>query len=133
MKNNLLLFISSLVVGAVILVATIGAMPVNARRQNPELSPPAEATVLVGQMKFEPHVVTVKAGGTVTWENRDGAHNVVADNKSFTSPTMGEGDKFTHQFTKPGRYPYYCSFHGSRGGHDMSGVVIVVPETRASK
>jgi hypothetical protein len=52
MKNNLLLFISSLVVGGVILVATIGAMPVNARRQNPEPSPPAETTVLVGQMKF---------------------------------------------------------------------------------
>jgi hypothetical protein len=52
MEKNVLFFISSLMVGGVILVATIAAMPVNARWQNPEPSPPAEPTVLVLQMKF---------------------------------------------------------------------------------
>ena len=35
------------------------------------------------------------------------------------------GKSFSHKFTKAGTYRYYCSFHGSEGGGDMSGTITV--------
>jgi plastocyanin len=44
----------------------------------------------------------------------------------------GQGKRRHHQyysykFDKPGKYPYYCTFHGGKGGHNMAGVVNVTP------
>lgn len=85
----------------------------------------AQATVTVSNVKFEPRTLTVKAGTTVTWTNKEGTHTVNADDGSFTSDTLTAGQTYSHTFDKPGRYPYYCSFHGSKGGHDMAGVIVV--------
>ncbi len=35
------------------------------------------------------------------------------------------GQTYSHKFDKPGKYPYYCTFHGGKGGHNMAGVVNV--------
>ena len=83
------------------------------------------ATVTVSNLKFEPRTLRVKAGTTVTWENKEGAHTITADKGAFESDTLSAGQSFSHKFTKPGRYAYYCSFHGSKGGHDMAGVIMV--------
>src|SRR6266702_1644369 len=32
---------------------------------------------------------------------------------------------YTHTFTTPGRYPYYCTLHGGAGGVGMAGVIVV--------
>src|SRR5205823_736614 len=85
----------------------------------------ATAKVAVSNTKFEPRTLRVKAGTTVVWENTEGAHTVTADNGAFESDTLSEGESYSHKFDKPGRYPYYCNFHGSKGGHDMAGIVIV--------
>ncbi|MGH9944300.1 MAG: cupredoxin domain-containing protein [Pyrinomonadaceae bacterium] len=85
------------------------------------------ATVTVSNSKFEPKTLTVRAGTTVTWENKEGAHTVIADRSGqFESDTLTAGGTFSHKFTRPGRYPYYCSFHGAKGGHDMAGTIVVV-------
>lgn len=92
-------------------------------------TPIAEGTavVAVSNLKFEPRTLTVKVGTTVKWENKEGAHTVIASrNGLFESETLSAGQSFTHKFTKPGKYPYYCSFHGDAQGHDMAGTVVVV-------
>ncbi|HEX8068710.1 MAG TPA: plastocyanin/azurin family copper-binding protein [Pyrinomonadaceae bacterium] len=83
------------------------------------------ATVTLTNFQFAPATVTVKAGGTVTWTNKEGTHTVSADNGAWESPTLSAGQSFSQKFDKPGTYRYYCSFHGSKGGHDMAGVVRV--------
>jgi len=83
------------------------------------------ATVSISNFQFAPKTVTVKAGGEVTWEVKQGTHTVTSDDGTFESQTLSTGNKFSYKFTKPGTYRYYCSFHGSKGGHDMSGVVRV--------
>jgi len=85
----------------------------------------AAAKVTVSNVKFEPRTLTVKAGTTVTWENKEGSHTVTSDTGAFESETLSAGQSFSHKFDKAGRYPYYCTFHGSKGGHDMAGVIIV--------
>ena len=52
---------------------------------------------------FAPATLTVKAGGTVTWTNRDEEpHTVAASDGSFHSPGMGTGATFSHTFPTAG-------------------------------
>jgi plastocyanin len=85
------------------------------------------AKVTLSDNKFEPKTVTIKSGSEVTWENKEGTHTVTADDGSWTSPTLSAGQTYSHKFEKPGKYPYYCKFHGGKGGQNMSGVVNVTP------
>jgi plastocyanin len=85
------------------------------------------AKVTISNNKFEPNTITVKAGSEVTWDNKDGSHTVTADDGSWTSSALTAGKTYSYKFDKPGKYPYYCAFHGGKGGHQMSGVVNVTP------
>src|SRR5579859_768028 len=73
---------------------------------------------------FNPAVITVKVGTTVTWNDVQGSHDVVADDGSFTSPTLFEGGSYYSVFRSPGQYHYVCSFHAGNG---MFGGVIAGP------
>jgi plastocyanin len=88
-------------------------------------APIEKATVKVSSFKFEPKVLTVAPGTTVEWVNDGGRHSVEADDGSFKSETLKQGDKFEHKFDKPGKYAYHCEFHGDKGGKDMAGTIIV--------
>jgi plastocyanin len=92
-----------------------------------EASPAAEEVqVQVAGFAFNPARLTVKAGSTVVWTNEDGApHTVTADDGSFKSGTLRQGDTFSQTFSTPGEYPYYCEFHGGPGGAGMAGSVVV--------
>jgi plastocyanin len=83
------------------------------------------ATVQISNFQFAPKILSVKAGTTVTWVNNAGTHTVTADNGAFASDNLSAGQSFSFKFTKPGAYRYYCSFHGSKGGGDMSGMIKV--------
>ncbi len=59
-----------------------------------------------------PPTLTVPAGTTVTWTNKDEEpHNVVAEDGAFRSPGMDAQGTFSHQFTKAGTYTYVCGIH----------------------
>lgn len=86
----------------------------------------SENEVTLTNSVFTPKTITVKEGATVTWNNKEGFHTVEADDGSFSSKSLSAGDKFTQEFPKAGKYPYHCKLHGSKGGHNMAGVVVVV-------
>ena len=72
---------------------------------------------------YSPSTITVVIGvnNTVTWVNNDDApHTVTADDGSFNSGNMNSGQSWTHTFSTPGTYAYYCSYHPW-----MKGTVIV--------
>ena len=83
------------------------------------------AKVVITNNKFEPKELTIKAGSEVIWENKEGTHAVTADDGSWTSSGLTAGKTYTRKFDKPGKYAYYCTFHGGKGGHQMSGVINV--------
>lgn len=86
----------------------------------------ATTVVTVRNFSYSPRTVNIRTGGTVQWDNVQGAHNVVADDGSFNSGSAASAPwSFSHTFTAPGVYPYYCSPHGGPGGVGMSGVVVV--------
>jgi plastocyanin len=67
----------------------------------------------IDNFSFGPMTLTVAAGTTVTWTNNDDVpHTVVSEDKTtFRSKALDTGDKFSYTFTKPGKYPYFCSVH----------------------
>ena len=108
------------------LIAALCGLTIAAAAPRRHHAPPTQtATVAVSNSKFEPRTLRVKTGTTVTWENKEGVHTITADKGAFESATLSAGQSYSHKFDKPGRYAYYCTFHGSKGGHDMAGLVIV--------
>ena len=83
--------------------------------------PAAEVRVSIDNFSFSPAVVTVPVGGRVTWVNRDDVpHTATAETKAFNSPALDTDETFSHVFTAPGEYPYFCAIHPH-----MTGRVIV--------
>jgi plastocyanin len=84
--------------------------------------PAAETTtVKIDNFHFDPEVVTVPVGTNVTWINHDDVpHTVTATAKSFTSAALDTDERYSHVFTTPGDYAYYCAVHPH-----MTGRVIV--------
>ncbi len=78
--------------------------------------------VNISQMRFEPAVIDIKAGETVTWRNGAGMPHTVSGRSDGgpQSGTLGLGQAFSHTFDKPGTYEYYCALHPG-----MTGTVIV--------
>ena len=90
----------------------------------------ADQTITVGPaLAFSPSTVTVTPGETVTWVWAAGPHSTTS--KATTGPetwnsgVLNSGATFSHLFSTPGTYPYYCSVHSSPGGTTMNGVVLV--------
>jgi plastocyanin len=77
--------------------------------------------VSIDNFSFSPATLTVLAGTTVTWTNRDDIpHTVVNNDKTFKSKVLDTDEKFSYTFAKAGSYPYFCSIHPM-----MTGKVIV--------
>src|SRR6266404_4399900 len=83
--------------------------------------PASNVEVKIDNFSFGPATLTVAAGTTVTWTNRDDIpHTVVSDDKVFKSKVLDTDEKFSFTFTKPGTYGYFCSIHPK-----MTGKVVV--------
>jgi plastocyanin len=67
----------------------------------------ATKTINVYGAVFEPARVTVDAGDTVKWVNRDNAqHQIVANNGTFASPVLNPGRTYGHTFKSAGTFGY---------------------------
>ena len=88
---------------------------------------PAAAAVAVGidNFTFNPQNLTVKAGTTVTWTNKDDIpHTIAAVSKQFKSKALDTGDAYSFTFTTPGAYEDFCSLHPH-----MTGTIVVEAAT----
>lgn len=95
---------------------------------------PSEPIAVVTQQdaKFEPRVLPVVVGTTVSWPNRDDIyHNVfsLSDAASFDLG-MYRGDDETKRYTfdKPGRVDVFCAIHSN-----MHCIVLVLPSPYFSR
>lgn len=124
-----LLFIA-LVAGGVIYYVSAAKkdttpMPVRTSKtspsQNPSTTTESGNTVSMSNYAFFPDTITIKAGESVTWADQDNpSHSATADDKSFDTGVLNQGDSKSITFSKPGTYTYHCSLHPS-----MKGTVIV--------
>ncbi len=85
------------------------------------------AEVAMEQFTFNPRDLTVSAGTTVTWTNKDAVpHTVTFDDGSVDSGQIDAGATYSYTFDTPGSYPIYCAYHGGAGGSGMAMTVTVV-------
>ena len=85
-------------------------------------SEPVAATEvqMVKSYSFDPKVIEIEAGETVTWTNEDNfTHTVQVEGQGDHKVEQGESVEIT--FETPGTYDYVCTLHSQ----DMDGTVIV--------
>jgi amicyanin len=81
----------------------------------------APVAISIDNFTFNPQKLTVKAGTTVTWTNKDDIpHAIATASKQFKSKTLDTDDAYSFTFTTPGSYEYFCSLHPH-----MTGTVVV--------
>jgi plastocyanin len=94
---------------------------------------------------FSPQTITIDPGDSVTFINKGGFHNAVADDGSFRCARGCDGDGnggsggassslwiASITFTKPGTVGYFCEVHGAPG-EGMFGTIIVNGAVAAPK
>jgi plastocyanin len=71
------------------------------------------STLSIDNFTFTPQTLTVKAGTTVTWINRDDIpHGIASSNSAFKkSGALDTDDSYSFTFTTPGTYQYFCYLH----------------------
>jgi len=69
--------------------------------------------ISIDNFTFTPQTLTVKAGTTVTWTNKDDiVHGVAWTNNAFAkSNALDTDDSYSLTFTMPGTYQYFCYLH----------------------
>jgi plastocyanin len=90
----------------------------------------------ISDFKFTPGNLTVHVGDTVTWTN-DGPtnHTATANDGSFNTGTLKQGQSASHTFTKAGTFAYICAIHPFMKGTivvEASSASVTTPSTTAS-
>jgi plastocyanin len=116
-RSNLFISISVVVLVLGLGVGVIACTGQNSTPGNHTSSspPPAIVNIPRGQETFEPFILTVKTGTTVTWQNQDtAAHTIMTtpDQNNFLNLQalllhVGAGQHVQFTFTVPGLYHYY--------------------------
>ena len=113
--------------GVVMLIAGCHSGPDAADTNAAPARTPAAASQSIGtqvtidNFTFSPPTLTVAPGTKVTWVNHDDVpHTVTSNDKQFRSKPLDTDDQFSHVFTTPGTYAYFCSVHPH-----MTGKIIV--------
>jgi plastocyanin len=122
--------LTAVVLTAVVLTAAVplAAMPVAANAWTRPAGHGASVEVGIRDNVFRPARLTVPVGTTVRWSNQGrNIHDVVPNkaNSHFGVDELEPGEAYRHRFARPGRFAYYCSFHGAPGV-GQHGVITVV-------
>jgi plastocyanin len=91
----------------------------------------AEHSITISGYAYSPSAITITAGDTVTWTNKDEApHDVTTTSApvAIHGATMSTGQSWSYRFTTPGTYSYICSIHP-----DMKASVTVVAAPTTSR
>ena len=113
-------------IGAALIGAAVGSVLAGgvlfARAQTPR----RPQRVGIDNFTFNPQTLTVKAGTTVTWTNKDDIpHGIAVVNNAFKrSKALDTDDSFSFTFTTPGTYQYFCYIHPH-----MTGTIVVEAAT----
>jgi plastocyanin len=74
---------------------------------------------------FRPPTSTVRAGTNVRWVNTGQQIHTIkqlpGSREKFFSRALDAGQAYSHRFSRPGSYPYFCTLHPQQ----MRGTIVV--------
>lgn len=117
-----------IVIGAVALMHKTNSSGMQMRQQSSTAQPTSSGQSTAGKnavsiqnFAYSPSTITVKVGDKVTWTNKDSiGHSATADNGSFDTGVLQQGQSGSITFHKAGTFTYHCSVHPT-----MKATVIV--------
>jgi plastocyanin len=74
----------------------------------------APVQVVIDNFTFKPAEITIPAGTKVTWINHDDVPHTATSSakpRQFDSGALDTDEQFSHVFTTPGTYDYFCAVH----------------------
>ena len=78
---------------------------------------PVAHTVTIDGTRFSPEQLSVNAGDTIVWVNKDLIpHTATSKSGGFDSQVIATGKSWKYAATKKGNFPYICSFHPTMKG-----------------
>jgi plastocyanin len=81
--------------------------------------------VTLSGLAFSPKSLTVTAGTTVTWTNKEAiTHTVTSDAVLFDSGDLTNGQTYQYTFSTVGTFAYHCKYHSG-----MTGTIVVTAAT----
>lgn len=82
----------------------------------------AAAQITIQALKYSPETIEIRKGEAVEWVNNDLAPHTVTSRAAdpFNSGAIDPDSSWSHTFSQPGTFPYYCTFHP-----EMKGTVVV--------
>ncbi len=112
--------VRSALVAAALGAATATMLPAVVLPRAQNVAPPR--AVSIDNFTFTPASLTVKAGTTVTWTNKDDIpHGIASSNNVFKkSKALDTDDSYSFTFITPGTYQYFCYIHPH-----MVGTIVV--------
>src|SRR5262245_12633745 len=95
---------------------------ITVRRSPGAPAAPGVAFVKMINFVFDPEIVRINRGGTVTWQNLESdPHTATSEiGNEIASPSVTRQQRYVHTFNTPGVYQYRCAFH-----EVMQGTIIV--------
>ena len=86
--------------------------PTYTKTTNPTTGTQGANDVYIQNMAFSPVSLTVIAGTTVTWTNKDAmTHTVTSDSTLFNSGNIPVNGVYSYTFATAGTFSYHCSIH----------------------
>jgi len=85
----------------------------------PKGTGPGTNEVWIQGMAFSPADITVTAGTTITWTNKENLPHTVTRTDSpgsFDSGTLGNNGIFSLKFNTVGTFTYFCKIHSTMTG-----------------
>jgi amicyanin len=104
-----------------LIAAALGVAVATATAFVPGRADNAPHAVTIDNFTFNPQRLTVAAGSTVTWTNKDDIpHAIASSSAQLRSQALDTDDNYSFTFTVPGTYQYFCSLHPH-----MTGTIVV--------
>jgi plastocyanin len=78
---------------------------------------PRHHTVTIDSTSYKPAALTVRAGDTIEWVNRDFyPHTVTAASGAFNSRDIAAGESWSYTAETAGSFEYICKYHQTMVG-----------------
>ena len=107
MRRAVSVFVVSIVVAAALMLVAQNRIEAGVPQAKPQ-----NAEVKIDNFSFTPASITVAAGTTITWTNRDDIpHTVVEKRLSFRSKALDTDNAYSYTFATAGSFDYFCSLH----------------------